>query len=107
MNDLYQFLFTSVDLDVRKRCLADFVCSVYYENFSKTVGNIDSSIKMISLTDFIKEFNGKIFHGFLFGAEFHTWMMREAVADTANYQERLRILKIDDAKIIYNFKNPS
>ena len=35
--DLLQFLFTSIDPEVRRDFLADFVCSVYYDNFVKTV----------------------------------------------------------------------
>ena len=33
--DLYQFIFTSIDIQVRHRFLADFVCGVYYDSFAK------------------------------------------------------------------------
>lgn len=86
--DLYQFIFTSIDLDVRKRSLADFVFSVYYDSFAKTVGNINNNINMFSLNDFIKEFKDKIFYGFAFAAEIHTWMVNEACIEVTNKQER-------------------
>merc|ERR1712130_929435 len=61
--DLYQFIFTSIDIDIRSRFIADFVCSVYYDSFAKTIANINSNIQMFSMGDFIKEFNDKIFLG--------------------------------------------
>ena len=76
--DLYQFIFTSIDIDIRSRFIADFVCSVYYDSFAKTIANINSNIQMFSMGDFIKEFNDKIFLGFVFAAEVHTWMVKEA-----------------------------
>ena len=76
--DLYQFLFTSIDLEIRSRFMADFVCSVYYDSFVKTLMSINSSLEVFSKSDFIREFNDKIFCGFLFAAELHTWMVREA-----------------------------
>ena len=44
--DLLQFLFTSVDNDVRQNFLADFVCSVYYDNFVKTVISINQKLSI-------------------------------------------------------------
>ena len=76
--DLYQFLFTSVDIDIRSRFMADFVCSVYHDSFVKTLMSINNRIEVFSKSDFIREFNDKIFCGFVFAAELHTWMVREA-----------------------------
>ena len=60
--DLLQFVFTSIDSDIRlvilislmglenrfelfrSNFLADFVCSVYYDSFIKAVGNINKVI---------------------------------------------------------------
>ena len=50
--DLLQFLFTSVDTDVRQNFLADFVCSVYYDNFVKTVISINQKLSIFRL-DFL------------------------------------------------------
>jgi len=76
--DLYQFIFTGVDIDIRQRFMADFVCSVYYDSFIKTVASINNSLDMFTMGDFIREFNDKIFFGFVFAAERHTWMVKEA-----------------------------
>ena len=35
--DLYQFIFTSIDIEVRNRFMADFVCGVYYDSFAKEI----------------------------------------------------------------------
>ena len=58
--------------------MADFVCSVYYDSFIKTVASINNSLDMFTMGDFIREFNDKIFFGFVFAAERHTWMVKEA-----------------------------
>ena len=50
--DLLQFLFTSVDTDVRQNFLADFVCSVYYDNFVKTVISINQKLSIFR-SDFL------------------------------------------------------
>ena len=44
--DLLQFLLTSVDNEVRQNFLADFVCSVYYDNFVKTVISINQKLSI-------------------------------------------------------------
>ena len=64
--DLLQFIFTSMEPMVRQSFMADFVCSVYYDNFVKTVSSIDSSIPVFSKKSFIKEFDQNIIYGFLF-----------------------------------------
>lgn len=76
--DLYQFLFTSIDIEIRNRFMADFVCSVYYDSFVKTLMSINNSLAVFSKSDFIREFSDKIFCGFVFAAELHTWLVREA-----------------------------
>ena len=76
--DLYQFLFTSIDIEIRNRFMADFVCSVYYDSFVKTLMSINNTLAVFSKSDFIREFNDKIFCGFVFAAELHTWLVREA-----------------------------
>ena len=68
MFDLYQFLFTGIDIEVRTRFMADFVCSVYYDNFAKTVATINTNVSMFSLAEFIREFNDKI-EGKKYGGE--------------------------------------
>ena len=88
MLDLYQFVFTSIDIDIRNRFMADFVCSVYYDRFAKTVSSINSNVKMFSLGDFIREFSDKIMYGFIFAAEIHTFMALEASRDCRDKQSR-------------------
>ena len=44
--DLQQFIFTSIDIDIRSRFIADFVCSVYYDNFVKTVITINQKLSI-------------------------------------------------------------
>jgi hypothetical protein len=75
--DLLQFIFTSIDPQVRHNFMADFVCSVYYDNFSKTVYSINSKIVMFSQKEFIKEFNNNIMYGFFFSAEVQTLLYLE------------------------------
>ena len=58
--------------------MADFVCSVYYDNFVKTVQSISSKIVIFSQNDFINEFNKNIMYGFFFSAEIHTFLYLEA-----------------------------
>jgi len=62
--DLVQFLFECVDCEVRQSFIADFICSVYYDNFAKTVAAINPSIGMFSKKEFIKEVANKITYGF-------------------------------------------
>ena len=76
--DLLQFIFTSIDLEVRHNFMADFVCSVYYDSFAKTVSSINSNATIFSKENFIKEFDSKIMYGFLFSAEIHTFLHQEA-----------------------------
>ena len=66
--DLIQFIFTSIEAEVRQSFLADFVCSVYYDNFAKTVSKMrnDRNPKIFSKKDWIREFDSKIMFGFLF-----------------------------------------
>ena len=88
MFDLYQFLFTGIDIEVRTRFMADFVCSVYYDNFAKTVATINTNVSMFTLAEFIREFNDKILYGFVFAAERHTCMIREADRKFSDKQSR-------------------
>ena len=62
--DMIQFIFECVDCDVRQSFLADFICSVYYDNFAKTVATINPSIGIFSKKEFIKEVANKITYGF-------------------------------------------
>ena len=75
--DLLQFIFTSVDLEVRHNFMADFVCSVYYDSFAKTVSSISSNSAMFSKKDFIREFDKKIIYGFLFSLEIYPLFYKE------------------------------
>ena len=77
--DLLQFVLTSVDAPIRRSFMADFVCSVYYDNFAKTVSSINSKIDMFSKKEFIKEFNNLIVYGFYFAAEIHTKLFKDAL----------------------------
>ena len=49
--------------------MADFICSVYYDNFAKAVLLINSSINMFTKKEFIKEVAGKMSYGFLITAQ--------------------------------------
>ena len=75
--DLLQFIFTSIDLADRYNFMADFVCSVYYDSFDKTVSDISSSIVMFNKKDFIREFDKNIIYGFLFSLDIHTFFYQE------------------------------
>ena len=46
VTDLLQFLLTSLQPEVRRTFLADFVCSVYYDNFVKTVITINQKLSI-------------------------------------------------------------
>ena len=67
--DLLQLIFASINTSVRQNFLADLVCSVYYDNFAKTVGSINGNIPMFSKKQFIKEFDSKIMYGFVFSLD--------------------------------------
>ena len=77
--DLLQFIFTSINLEVRHNFMADFVCSVYYDSFAKTVTSINNNIPMFSKKDFIKEFDLNIMYGFLFSLDIHSNLYQEAL----------------------------
>ena len=64
--DLLQVIFATINIEVRQSFLADFVCSVYYDSFAKTVQNINSNIVMFSKRSFIREFDKSIMYGFHF-----------------------------------------
>lgn len=66
--DLIQFIFTSIEAEVRQSFLADFVCSVYYDNFAKAVSKMrnDRNPKIFSKKEWIREFDSKIMFGLLF-----------------------------------------
>ena len=49
---------------MRQSFIADFICSVYYDNFAKTVAAINPSIGIFSKKEFIKEVANKITYGF-------------------------------------------
>ena len=70
--DLLQLILTSIDPHVRRCFMPDFVCSVYYDSFVKTVGSIDNNIPVFSKTSFIAEFDQNIMYGFLFSTKFHS-----------------------------------
>ena len=67
--DLLQFLFTCVDQDVRQSFIADFICSVYYDNFAKTVTVLSPGLSMFTKKEFIKEVAANMVWGFLVTAE--------------------------------------
>ena len=70
--DLLQFIFTSIESKVRRCFMPDFVCSVYYDSFVKTVRSIDNNIPVFSKKSFITEFDQNIMYGFLFSVQFHS-----------------------------------
>ena len=45
--------------------MADFICSVYYDNFAKTVVNLGCESIMFSKKEFIREISSKMTFGFL------------------------------------------
>ena len=45
--------------------MADFICSVYYDNFAKNVQVLSPAIAMFTKKDFICEVSSKILFGFL------------------------------------------
>ena len=45
--------------------MADFICSVYYDNFAKNVQLLSPGVQMFSKKDFIREVSAKILFGFL------------------------------------------
>ena len=57
--------------------MADFICSVYYDSFAKTVSSINGKIAMFSKKEFIKEFDNKITYGFLFALEIHSIVLQK------------------------------
>ena len=67
----------SVVFSVRHNFKADLVCSVYYDNFAKTVSSINGNIAIFSKKDFIKEFDEKIIYGFLFSLDIDTFFYEE------------------------------
>jgi len=67
--DLLQFVFTSIDPEVRRNFLADFICSVYYDNFVKTVINVNQKLSIFRLKHFVREFEQNILYGFLFSLD--------------------------------------
>lgn len=67
--DLLQVIFASISIDVRQSFLADIVCSVYYDNFAKTVSSINKDISLFTKKQFIKEFDTNIMYGFLFSLQ--------------------------------------
>lgn len=50
--------------------MADFVCSVYYDNFAKNVQLLCPGMHVFSKKDFIREVSSKILFGFLISANF-------------------------------------
>ena len=52
--------------------MPDFVCSVYYDSFVKTVSRINKNIPVFSKKSFIKEFDRNIMYGFLFSLKLHS-----------------------------------
>ena len=63
--DLLQFLFTCVDQDVRQSFIADFICSVYYDNFAKTVASLSPGLAMFTKKEFIREVALRMVWGFI------------------------------------------
>ena len=77
--DLLQVIFTVVAPNVREDFLADLVCSVYYDNFAKSVAKLNSNIFMFSKKDFIKEFDSNITYGFLLSLNICSNINQEAL----------------------------
>jgi len=62
--DLVQFLFSCVDTDVRQSFMADFICSVYYDNLARAVTLISPALALFSKKEFIVEVAARISLGF-------------------------------------------
>ena len=87
--DLLQFIFTSVDPPVRHNFMADFICSVYYDNFAKTVSSINSKLGMFTMKEFMREFIKNILYGFFFSTEMQNELSKDAdeVSDEKKNQQ--------------------
>ena len=92
--DLLQFIFTSIDPQVRQSFMPDFVCSVYYDNFVKTVCSIDNTIPVFSKKSFIKEFDQIILYGFLFSVDYHSAHQEQAFNEDKTLTYKKNILAI-------------
>lgn len=77
--DILQFVFTSIEKDIRTNFLADFVCSVYYDSFVKAVGCINNDLPVFSRRSLIKEFEKKIMYGFLLNLSIQSQMYEEGL----------------------------
>ena len=86
--DLLQVIFATINIEVRQSFLADFVCSVYYDSFAKTVSSINKEIAIFTKKQFIKEFDRNIMYGFLFSLH----ILRSTLPEDMEYQEQERSL---------------
>ena len=104
--DLLQLIFASFNTHVRQNFLADLVCSVFCDNFAKTVGSINGNIPMFSKKQFIKEFDSKIMYGFVFSLDIlSSSYLRgvdsdpsEEISDTSCLNFKMHFLALVNAK---------
>ena len=87
--DLLQFIFTSVDPEVRHNFMADLVYSVYYSNFVKTVASINRNVGIFTMKSFISEFDKNIMIGFLFCLNLHYKIYEDTVDKTDVEKEEI------------------
>ena len=95
--DLLQFIFTSVDIDVRHNFMADLVCSVYHDNFVKAVASINKNIPVFDMKSFIREFDRNIMYGFLFSFNIHCKIYEDAVEKAAVGEDNLSYRKFEES----------
>ncbi len=66
VTDLLYFLFTTVDFDVRRDHMMDFL-AVYHDHFAKTVAKLSKHVEIFSREELFKEFKSHLMFGFLEG----------------------------------------
>jgi len=70
--DLLQFVFTSLESEVRQEFLTSLICSVYYDTLASTVATIAPGLKIFSKHQFLQETDRLLLHGFLAGLRLQT-----------------------------------
>ena len=94
--DLLQFIFTSVDIDVRHNFMADLVCSVYHDNFVKAVASINKNIPVFNMKSFIREFDQNIMYGFLFSLNIHSKIYEDVLKNSAEGKDDLSYKRFEE-----------
>lgn len=66
VTDLLYFLYTTVDFDVRRDHVMDFL-AVYHDHFSKTVEKLAPKVTVFTREELFDEYKSKVMYGFLEG----------------------------------------